>query len=81
MDDTEDNLLWEEEDRTPSRVTDELEGCDVCDDGLAEEQCQDLFGESSDEDSLAFKLRKQMVSLGATKQKKRNDHANTILLV
>ena len=53
MDGTEDNLLWEEEDRTPSKVTDELEGCGIYDDEFTE-SWQDLFGESDDEDFLGF---------------------------
>ena len=57
MDGTEDNLLWEEEDRTPSKVTDELEGCGIYDDEFTE-SWQDLFGESDDEDFLGFWAKK-----------------------
>ena len=47
------------------------EGCNVYDDGLTGKQWQELFGKAMVKTSLAFKLRKRMASLGATKQKKR----------
>ena len=50
------DLLQEKGNKTPSKVSGELEGCKVYDDGPAEEQ--NLFCESDDEDFLDLLAKK-----------------------
>ena len=48
-------ISWKEEARTLFQKTDESEDCKVFDDGLTEEQWQDIFGDD-DEDFLGLIL-------------------------